>query len=91
MTIDAKLYLIFIGVYLMAITMGACNVDEVRFDNVMQSEGYEDVTQGKYDWFECGWGDELNSSFRAKNVSTGLRVNGTVCCGVFKGCTVRWQ
>ena len=84
-------YLVVFFVWTMVILAGGCDVDKDRFDNVMESEGLDRPTQEVYDWFECGYGDLFSSGFHATNVATDKRVDGTVCCGLLKGCTVRWQ
>lgn len=52
--------------------------------------GFSNVEIGEdHAFFECGSGDMSSMSFTADN-PRGDRVNGTVCCGWFKGCTVRF-
>ena len=80
----------FIMVYALFAAMGACSVSEERFDKTMRNEGFVTSSQGGYDFWECGYGDTWVSSFSAVRADTERRVSGTVCCGIFKGCTVRW-
>ncbi len=50
--------------------------------------GYTDVDIGGYAWLQCGKDDTFATKFSAKG-PTGVPVNGAVCCGWLKGCTIR--
>lgn len=63
--------------------------DEGASRKALQNEGYTDITFTGYSYFICGEGDSYSTGFKAKNPK-GVQVKGTVCCGTFKGCTVRW-
>jgi hypothetical protein len=55
---------------------------------VLDSYGYTDVELTGYEVVGCG-NEAIHEGFIATS-SSGLRVRGTVCCGlVFKNCTVR--
>ncbi len=82
-------YAIFFGFWAMVAEMGGCAVEEGRFRNAIRNEGLTEAVQSDYDWFECGYGDVWVSSFRAKRGEAPIA--GTACCGIFKGCAVRWQ
>ncbi len=68
---------------------GAGCTDEDRTRTTLRKAGYRDVTVGDYAWGECGKHDSYATEFTAINPS-GERVSGTVCCGILKGCTVRF-
>lgn len=51
--------------------------------------GMTDVKVGGPSFFSCGEDDLTGASFTATNPA-GQRVEGVVCCGVFKACTVRF-
>lgn len=51
--------------------------------------GFTHVVALGYAWFQCGQDDTWHTKFTGTN-SQGLRVEGAVCCGVLKGCTVRF-
>ena len=59
--------------------------------SALESLGFTDVELGDLPWFQCGRDDDLlqSATFRARNVR-GQLVSGVVCCGAFKGCTVRF-
>jgi len=90
-------YLGLFFVWWVVASFGGCSVSESRFKNAMRNEGLVDATQGEYDFFECGYGDVWVSSFTARrpakkdNVDGTFAVQGTACCGLIKGCTVRWE
>lgn len=73
-------------------------MDEGRFQNTLRSEGIRNGQDTGFNFFECGYGDEWVSGFtgdvtRTRKDGEGvetLTVSGTVCCGLLKGCTVRW-
>jgi hypothetical protein len=84
-------FVVYLGgilLYAFFASMGACSNSEVRFDSAMRNEGFTQSVQGGYDFWECGVGDVWVNGFVAKRGEQ--RVSGTVCCGIFKGCTVRW-
>ena len=91
-------YVVGIGIFCIVASSGGCSVSESRFKNVMKNEGYVKPVQGDYDFFECGYADWWINHFEAKRPTvhpegppTLEKVAGTVCCGIFKGCTVRWE
>lgn len=59
-----------------------------RSKKALQDAGYTDIELEGYAFFECGEGDNFHTGFTAKNAQ-GRQVQGTVCCGLTKGCTVR--
>ena len=70
------------------LTMSACTApDRTRY--TLEKAGFTDISLGGYSFFECGEDDHFATKFDANN-SQGLRVSGTVCCGMLKGCTVRF-
>jgi hypothetical protein len=84
----------FVVVALVAILVGArcligftCPNDAAR---TLRSSGYGQVElDGWAGPFACGKGDTYANSFTAQN-PRGDQVSGVVCCGIFKGCTVRF-
>ena len=67
---------------------GACS-DATRTERTLDAAGYTDIEAGGYDYFACGEGDSFSTHFTAKNPQ-GETVEGTVCCGWWKSCTVRY-
>lgn len=56
----------------------------------LESSGYSEIKlNGWAGIWSCGEGDTYADEFSATNPS-GKRVTGVVCCGLFKGCTVRF-
>lgn len=60
--------------------------------DLLRAQGYTDIRVEDVNVFACGHGDVPNESaaFRALTVS-GIRVEGEVCCGWAKGCTIRYK
>lgn len=61
--------------------------DEAR--DTLTKAGYSAVEVGSLVPFACGEHDKVGVRFTATNPA-GLRVSGVVCCGILKGCTVRF-
>jgi hypothetical protein len=66
----------------------ACT-DESGATRALQSSGFSDITITGYEVFGCGKDDLSATGFRAKS-PVGRPVSGVVCCGLLKGCTVRF-
>ena len=66
----------------------AC-VAPVRAAEALEASGFTDIEVGGHAWFECAEGDSFTNTFTARNPQ-GVEVSGSVCCGVFKGCTIRF-
>jgi len=63
--------------------------DEQRSRDTLVKSGFTDITVGGYDNWACGKDDSYATHFKAKNPQ-GQMVEGTVCCGTYKSCTVRF-
>lgn len=72
---------------LLAIASG-CTAPKASSETLRRS-GYTNIETGGYDFFSCGQDDAFATHFRAKNPQ-GVEVEGTVCCGLLKSCTVRF-
>ncbi len=66
----------------------ACTAPDMTRETLRKA-GYTDITTQGYDLFACGEDDTFATQFRAKNPA-GATVNGTVCCGLLKSCTIRF-
>lgn len=60
-----------------------------RTKETLEKAGYSNIQVGNYDLFRCGEDDDFATQFEADN-QAGQRVSGTVCCGLLKGCTIRF-
>lgn len=63
--------------------------DDERARETLEKSGYTDIQVGGYDHWAYSEDDSYSTKFRAKNPQ-GTMVEGTVCCGTFKSCTVRF-
>lgn len=70
------------------LTCGGCT-DDVNTRRTLNSAGYTDIQTRGYGWFSCGKGDDFATEFTAKNPQ-GRYVDGVVCCGFLKSCTIRF-
>ena len=68
--------------------VSACTAEQWS-KQAAEKAGFTDVEAGGYAWFACGKDDEFATKFRGTNVN-GQRVEGAVCCGLMKNCTVRF-
>jgi len=90
-------WLIMICLHFVLASAGACGVDDGRFLQAIQASGLTKPVKRGYDFFECGYGDVWVESFTAQQFLPskegdilGASVQGTMCCGILKGCTIRW-
>ena len=74
---------------LLALFLLTACTDEDRTVSTLVAEGFTDIHAGGYEPFSCGDGDTFKTHFTAKN-QRGLVVEGVVCCGWMKSCTVRF-
>jgi hypothetical protein len=63
--------------------------DPERTRSTLEAQGFTDIQTGGYEWGVCGEDDDYSTGFTATNLQ-GHRVSGVVCCGYYKGCTVRF-
>jgi len=72
----------------LAVIALACT-DESNTRRTLHSAGFTRVETTGYTPFTCGEHDAFSTGFRATN-PTGQVVEGTVCCGLLKACTIRF-
>jgi hypothetical protein len=65
-----------------------CTEPDQRVRDVLERAGYTPVRVGGYDFGACSGHDATATHFVAKGAHGD--VEGTVCCGWFKSCTIRW-
>lgn len=63
--------------------------DDSYEEKVLNQLGYTDVQVKGWAPLKCAESDLTSKNFVAKN-ERGGQVQGVVCCGIFKSCTVRW-
>ena len=71
------------------LSLCACTRPDATKD-LLASQGYKDVTTTGYSFFACGQDDSFATGFEATS-PTGQRISGTVCSGLMKGSTVRFD
>ena len=79
---------LFIAAVVIAPLLVACT-NEPRAREVLDEQGFTDVTITGYVWAACSDDDATHTGFTATNPK-GKKVSGVVCCGWLKSCTVRW-
>lgn len=72
------------------LTMTGCTVNREDAVRALEAQGMKDVRIGGYSFWGCSDKDTFKSSFKAVGAN-GKPVSGTVCSGVFKGITVRFD
>jgi len=72
---------------LIALTLSGCT-DGSATRQALAEAGFTDIQVDGFAWLQCGKDDTYATAFRAKG-PTGVPVAGAVCCGLFKGCTIR--
>lgn len=73
---------------ILAAALASCT-DEDATRSTLRAYGFTNIQTTGYAFFGCGEEDEFSTGFRAVN-QQGMRVEGVVCCGWFKNCTVRF-
>lgn len=63
-------------------------VDKTNSKRALESAGFTEIEFTGYKFLSCGE-DIFRTGFKAKNVRS-QQVNGVVCCGLFKNCTIRY-
>lgn len=87
-TVLAVIFTVLSVILFVAAILGG--YDKQKFKTTLESSGYTDVVlQGRAGIFSCGQDDFYRGSFKAKNAQ-GKDVEGVVCCGLMKNCTVRF-
>jgi hypothetical protein len=66
----------------------ACTPDVAKATRILEGAGYTNIQLGGYTAFKCSDDDGFNVAFTAVGVN-GAPVEGAVCCGVIKSCTIR--
>jgi hypothetical protein len=82
-----KIALTLIAVVLILGT-GCVNHDHAQ--KALDDAGMTNITTGGYGWMACSEDDTFATRFQATNVN-GKTVTGTVCSGLFKGSTIRYD
>jgi hypothetical protein len=72
----------------LALIITSCT-DESSTIRTLQASGFTDIKTTGHNFWACSDDDEYSTGFIATN-PLGQRVSGTVCCGLFKNCTVRF-
>jgi hypothetical protein len=68
--------------------LAACT-NEADSRRALEDAGYSEIKFEGYAPLACGKGDDTATKFIALNPPGKKTVRGTVCCGYFKGCTIR--
>jgi hypothetical protein len=69
-------------------TTNACT-DDNKTVHTLNDAGYSNIHTTGYTFFGCGEQDYYHTTFTALNPA-GKNVSGIVCCGILKGCTIRF-
>lgn len=79
-----------LAIVLLVVLLPGCAAPEDDAMRALRATSLQDVRLGGYPFWGCGRDDGFNSSFTAKD-RDGRPLSGAVCCGMWKGCTVRFQ
>jgi hypothetical protein len=73
---------------IMTLVVGCTAQDKSK--KVLESQGYTEVQMTGYSMFSCDENDSYSDEFTAKSPN-GVKVQGAVCSGIFKGYTIRFE
>jgi hypothetical protein len=76
-------------VLIAALLVAGCTAPDSAKE-VLEKQGYTNLEVGGYGWFACSEDDWFATQFKGTS-PTGDTVEGTVCKGVFKGSTIRFE
>jgi len=72
-----------------SLLLAGCYSSQSDAENTLHKAGFTDITVTGLAPLSCGENDISRTGFVATN-SQGARVEGVVCCGIFKSCTIRF-
>ena len=78
----------FLPIVFSLFLMSSCSAPNASIET-LQKSGFTDIVITGYLPFSCENDDTLSTCFTARNAQ-GITVEGIVCCGTFKSCTVRF-
>lgn len=64
--------------------------DSTKATRVLEQQGFKEINITGYSPFACSDSDTFSTGFEATSPN-GSRVRGTVCSGILKGATVRFD
>jgi len=79
---------LIIFLLLTAVLLFACT-DDRRSIEVLTNLGFYQIKITGHKFFVCSEEDTYSTGFTALT-SKGSKVRGAVCCGILKGCTIRY-
>lgn len=84
-----------IAAIILCILLVSCTANEDSTIRILENEGYTNISLTGYDWFGCGKEDISSVKFTAEKYNPYTKesntVTGTVCKGVLKGYTIRYE
>jgi len=83
-----KILMIITAILILTITASCTKPEETK--TILTKQGYTNIQIGGYSLFACSKGDFYSTKFNATSAN-GSNVSGTVCSGIFKGSTVRFD
>ncbi len=83
---SAVALLFFLGVFLF---VGSYKITPERMQKVFDAYGFTNAKVGDHSWFGCGNDYTYSHEFTAVS-PRGVEVSGTICCGISKGCTLKF-
>ena len=86
-----KMYFLIIIILLSCVLFTSCT-NPKSAKKVLEQNGYSNVEITGYNFMACSKEDFYHTGFKAKNIASGVFVEGTVCEGFwFKNSTIRFK
>jgi len=90
---ELKDIIIFIAIITIIIgflyCIGSLMKNEARTIETLDKAGFTDIVITGIGPLDCSEDDYIRTRFEATNPQE-IRIQGTVCCGIFKRCTIRY-
>ena len=88
MNIVARLIMVVVLSTIVSVMCNGCTSPEASRETLRKG-GYTDIVITGWDAFGCSDSDTFSTGFRARNPQN-QAVEGVVCCGLLKRCTIRF-
>jgi len=80
---------LFFAVCILCVISGCTRGDDAK--RILETQGFTEVKTTGYRAFACGEDYTFHTGFEAKAPVTGKKVTGTVCSGVLKGSSIKFD
>ena len=81
--------IVIVGILLWFLYINIFNHDDRTASRILTAQGYTNIQLKGQQWFGCSKEDITHMGFTAQ-INSNI-VDGVVCCGFYKNCTIRFN